>query len=60
MRTVIVPVLTLREEKDGDVWVVVEKNYPGMHVHPSAHRASGVWQDLRIPITTGISSKKVS
>lgn len=60
MRMVTVRVLILKEENGGDVWVAVEKSYPGMPVHPSALNVSVGWPGNVTKIltdSTTISSK---
>jgi hypothetical protein len=52
MRMVTVRVLMMRESSTGDVWVVVEKSYPGMRVLPSALIANVVCSEMRTMITT--------
>jgi hypothetical protein len=60
MRVVTVHVSIPMETRDGVVWVVVEKNYPGMRVLPSALLASVVCADVKKMVTqttTGMNSK---
>lgn len=61
MRMVTVRVLTLKVENGGDVWVAVEKSYPGMPVLPSALNVSVGWpgNEMKIPMASTTTNSKV-